>query len=93
MAWKTIATVVAAGAALSALSAQAARPAFADLEPEQQQAACAARAQAGGVETIYVVSQPPAAELTAQPVGGMLDGIFEGEIEFVATRVNSANCA
>ena len=92
MAWKTIAAAAAAGAALAALSAQAARPAFSELEPAQQEAACAALAQAGGAETIYVVSQPPASELTANPVGGMLDGIFTGEIDFVATRVRSSDC-
>ncbi|MEM6490326.1 MAG: hypothetical protein AAF684_00250 [Pseudomonadota bacterium] len=92
MAFRTIAAVAAAGAAFAALSAQAARVDFGDLEPAQQEAACAALAQSGSSETIYVVSQPPADVLTSQAVGGMLTDIFTGEIDFVATRVASGDC-
>ena len=89
---KTILAAAAAAAAMTAVSAQAARVAFADLEPAQQQAACQALAQAGGGETIYVVKQPPETELQAKRVGPLLTDVFTGEVEFVATLVTSGDC-
>ena len=92
MSMKLLVAGATAAMALGAVSAHAATIPFGDLEPETQAAACQALASAGGSETIYVVTEPPASEIEGKMVGTLLTDVFTGEVAFDATRVTSGDC-